>query len=276
MERKKDDLIFVLDEDIEYNNADWAPGIYPLHYHDHFECELVTAGKGRQLFNDEEFELRKNDIFLLRPIDCHQITSEGISFSHIKIRPSILPEWIIQKLHSFKNPVVFHLTDKQFDKFNTLFRMVQDEIEDKDHDQSLDIRISLLETIFTLFIRLDKDNASLYDDSVPAKVIYYLQKNNRFTQKVTLDEIAKYVGYSKFYASSIFHKQYGITIQDFIINQRIEYAKKLIIETDLSITEIFIESGFASTSNFYSKFIKSVGCSPLKFRRDNKQQRSAQ
>ena len=103
-------------------------------------------------------------------------------------------------------------------------------------------------------------------------LIYYLQKNNRFTQKVTLDEISKYVGYSKFYTSSMFHKQYGMTIQEFIINQRIEYAKKLIIETDLSITEIVIESGFTSTSNFYSKFIKCVGCSPLQFRKDNKPQ----
>ena len=128
-----------------------------------------------------------------------------------------------------------------------------------------------MEIIFTLFIRLDKDNTSLYDDSVTAKVIYFLQKNNRFTQKVSLDEIAEYVSYSKYYTSSMFHKQYGMTIQDFIINQRIEYAKRLIIETDLSITEIVLESGFASTSNFYSKFIKYTGCSPLKFKKDYKQ-----
>ena len=271
MEQKRDNLVFVLDDDIKFGYAEWPAGDYPLHYHDHFEFELGTSGKGRQIFNGEEFELKKNDIFLLRPIDYHQIISEGISFSHIKVKPSILPGWIIQKLHSFKNPIVFHLTDKQYDKFYFLFKMINDEIENKDHDKSLDIRIALVEMIFTLFIRLDKNNTSLYDDSVSAKVIYFLQKNNRFTQKVSLDEIAEYVGYSKFYTSTIFHKQYGITIQDFIINQRIEYAKKLIIETDLSITEIVIESGFESTSNFYSKFIKCVGCSPLKFRKNHKQ-----
>lgn len=272
MEQKKDNIVFVLESDVKFDYAEWPKGDYPLHYHDHFEFELVTSGKGRQMFNGEEFELTKNDIFLLRPIDWHQITSDGISFAHIKVKPSILPGWIIQKLHSLKNPIVFHLTDKQFDKFNFLFKMVKDETEDNNHEKSLDIRVALVEMIFTLFIRLDKNNVSLYDDSVPAKVIYYLQKNNRFTQKVSLDEISKYVGYSKFYTSSIFHKQYGITIQDFIINQRIEYAKKLIIETDLSITEIVIESGFASTSNFYSKFIKYVGCSPLQFRKNNKVQ----
>lgn len=270
MDQKRDNLVFILDEEIKFDSAVWAPGIYPLHYHNHFEFELITAGKGSQIFNGEKFELAKNDIFLLRPTDYHQVTSEGITISHIKVKPSILPEWIIQKLHSFKNPIVFHLTDKQFEKFNFLFKMLKDETEENNNNNSLDIRFTLVETIVTMFIRLGMANTSLYDDSVPAKVIYFLEKNNRFTQKVSLDEISKYVGYSKFYTSSIFHKQCGITIQDFIINHRIEYAKKLIIETDLSITEIVIESGFASTSNFYSKFIKYVGCSPLKFRKDNK------
>ena len=270
MDQKKENLVFILDEEIKFDSAVWAPGNYPLHYHNHFEFELITAGKGSQIFNGEKFELAKNDIFLLRPTDYHQVTSEGITISHIKVKPSILPEWIIQKLHSFKNPIVFHLTDKQFEKFNFLFKMLKDETEENNNNNSLDIRFTLVETIVTMFIRLGMANTSLYDDSVPAKVIYFLEKNNKFTQKVSLDEISKYIGYSKFYTSSIFHKQCGITIQDFIINHRIEYAKKLIIETDLSITEIVIESGFASTSNFYSKFIKYVGCSPLKFRKDNK------
>ena len=57
--------------------------------------------------------------------------------------------------------------------------------------------------------------------------------------------------------------------------QRVEYAKKLILETNLSITEIIMECGFVSTSNFYSKFIKYVGCSPLKFRKDENNKKSA-
>ena len=65
----------------------------------------------------------------------------------------------------------------------------------------------------------------------------------------------------------MFHKQYGMTIQEFIITLRIEYAKKQIIETNSSMTEIIMECGFTSTSNFYSKFVKYVGCSPLQFKK---------
>ena len=49
-----------------------------------------------------------------------------------------------------------------------------------------------------------------------------------------------------------------------------EYAKKLILETNYSMTDIIVECGFTSISNFYSKFIDRVGCSPLKFKKINK------
>ena len=79
-QEKKDNLVFILDGDIKFDYAEWPEGIYPLHYHDHYEFELVTSGKGRQLFNGEEFELSKNDIFLLRPVDYHQIISNENGF----------------------------------------------------------------------------------------------------------------------------------------------------------------------------------------------------
>ena len=151
----------------------------------------------------------------------------------------------------------------------SILKILNHELENKESN-TLDIKANLIELLFVMYLRLDKDNLANADDSVVSKVIYFLLRNNRFTEKVTLDEIAEYVGYSKFYTSSIFHKQYGTTIQEFIIIQRIEYAKKLILETNYSMTEIIMECGFSSTSNFYSKFVKYVGCSPLKFKQQNK------
>lgn len=267
-----DSFVYTIGEDIEVDNAFWKSGDYPLHYHNHFELEIVLDGSGLQLFNNEEFEMKKGDIYLLRPIDSHKIHSDGITIKNIHLKANVLPKWILQKLHSFKNPVVFHLDDNQFQKFNQLFDLLEEENRNKSNE--IDVRMDVIEIIFANFIRLAKNDISLYGDGVTSKVTYYICKNNRFTQKIALDEIAKYAGYSKYYISSVFHKQYGITIQEFIIMQRVEYAKKLILETDLSITEIIMECGFASTSNFYSKFIKYVGCSPLQFRKEvkNKQE----
>ena len=247
----------------------WESGDYPLHYHDDYEMEIVTVGSGSQIMNGNTFELKEKDVFLLKPLDYHKIHSDKIGFAHIRVREELLPKWIVKRLSSFKNPSVFHLSDQEYESLMSILKILNHELENKESN-TLDIKANLIELLFVMYLRLDKDNLANADDSVVSKVIYFLLRNNRFTEKVTLDEIAEYVGYSKFYTSSIFHKQYGTTIQEFIIIQRIEYAKKLILETNYSMTEIIMECGFSSTSNFYSKFVKYVGCSPLKFKQQNK------
>ena len=115
----------------------------------------------------------------------------------------------------------------------------------------------------------DKQKVNAKVDNIISKILCFLQKNNHFVDKITLDEITDNIGYSKYYTSYIFHKIYGITIQEFIINQRIEYAKKMMLETNYSISEIISECGFSSSSNFYAKLYQKVGCPPLKFKKQN-------
>ena len=256
-------IVLVLDKDIAVDFHDWEPDDYALHYHDHFELEIVTKGQGSQIFNGETFSLEKNDIFLTRPLDYHKIHSDGISFASVNIKPGILPKWLLTKLHSFKNPKQFHLNDEEYEKFIFLISMLDKEKEEKDIFR---INIDIVELLLKMFLKLNKED-QFEDDAFVSKVVYYLQQNNRFTQKVSLEDIANYVGYSKYYTSSMFHKKYGMTIQDFILNLKIEYSKKLMIETNYSITEIILESGFSSISNFYTIFTKIVGCTPLKFKK---------
>ena len=270
MQRKVENrIVMFLDDDIGVGEPNfWPEGDYPLHYHDHYEMEIVISGNGSQLFNGEICNIKEKDMYLLRPLDYHKIYSKGIYIRGFSVKPSVLPKWIVKRLHAMKNPAIIHLKDEDYQKFLNLYDLLYREIHEK-HEPFFDTKANLVEIIYSYFLRLD-ESSSLTQDNAATKVIYYLKKNNRFTEKVTLDEIAEAIGYSKFYTSSAFHKQYGTTIQDYIINQRIEYAKKLMLETNYSMTEIIMECGFSSTSNFYSKFIERVGCSPLKFKKQNK------
>ena len=268
MNSDEKNILMTINEDIKIESGDWPAKDYPMHYHDHFEMELVVKGHGYQYFNGQTMELKEGDLFLLRPLDYHKIHSDEISFKHIKVKPSILPKWLLKRLHAIKNPIVNHLSQEDYKKFNYLFTLIEEEIN-TEHDEFLDNRINLVVTLFNYYLRLVEQKTNAKVDDVISKILYFLQKNNHFVDKVTLDEIAENVGYSKYYTSYVFHKIYGITIQDFIINQRIEYAKKMMLETNYSINEIIYECGFPSSSNFYAKFYQKVGCSPLKFKKQN-------
>ena len=266
MSQEDENYVIRLYDDVKVDFREWESGDYPLHYHDHFEMEIVTSGKGSQILNGQNFSLEKGDLFLMRPLDFHKIHSDGIGFVCINVRPTTIPKWIRIKLQTINKPVICHLNEEDYNTFIFLTKLLQQEAEDKYID-SFSIRSNTISLLFSLLLK--QFRSDLLNDDIVSKIIYYLQKDYRFTKKVSLDEIANYVGYSKYYTSSVFHKKYGITIQDFIINLKIEYAKKLLLETDYSITEIIMESGFSSTSNFYSIFIKMVGCSPMEFKKQN-------
>ena len=262
--QENEKYIIPLKDDAKVDFHEWEAGDYPLHYHDHYEMELVISGSGSQILNGENFKLEKGDVFLLRPLDFHKIHSDGIEFVCLNINPSIVPKWIISKLNSMKQAVVCHLSDEDYDNFICLINVLNKEINEKSNDLYL-IKTTTVSLIFSLFLKQNKGN--ILDDDIVLRVIYYLQKDYRFTKKVSLDEIANYLGYSKYYTSTKFHKKYGMTIQDFIINLKIEYSKKLLVESNYSITEIIMESGFSSLSNFYAIFRKIVGCTPLEFKK---------
>jgi AraC-like DNA-binding protein len=180
-----------------------------------------------------------------------------------------MQKWVLKKIYALKNPIVFHLNDEEYVQFINLFDLLNKELVEK-HPNNLETTSLLCELIYTYFFRLDKSEETKSESVFANRIMYFLQHDNHFTQKVTLQEIADYAGYSKFYTSTMFHKLYGITIQQFIINLRIEYAKKLINKTDFSITEIALECGFYSSSNFYLQFTKIVGDSPLQYKKKMK------
>lgn len=259
-------IMMVLDKTIAINTQRWNIGDYPPHYHDHFEMELVVDGKGKQILNGIEYELNKGDIYLMRPLDYHKIHSDGIELTTINVKSDILAKWMLMRIHSIKNQKVYHLPEEDFNRIIFLTNFLKNEV--KKENDIYNLATNIIEMIFAIFLRNAKNDFSQKDDFA-SKIVYYLQKNNCFTKKVTLEEISKYVGYSKYYTSTAFHKNFGITIQDFLINLRVEYAKKLLLETNFSIEEIVKQCGFVSVSNFYNNFTKLTGYTPLKFKKKN-------
>lgn len=264
---KKDKIYFGSEETVAFTERFWEKKEYPLHYHNCYEMELILDGSGYQIVNGEMVELHKQSFYIIRPLDHHQIVSDGITIANISLSEESIPKWCLKTLFAQKTCAVLRLDDDNFEKIAGLFSLVKKEYEmQKKYFQET---ISLIcELIFTYYFRLIIDEEEDKSFDFLKRVLYYLQHNRRFTEKVTLEDIAQYASYSKYYTSSMFHKLYGMTIQEFIVTLRIEYAKKLLLESDLPITDIVLESGFASNSNFYLQFTKLVGISPTQYRKN--------
>ncbi len=92
------------------------------------------------------------------------------------------------------------------------------------------------------------------------KVHSYIEEN--IFRNFTLDEIARDVGFSISSLQRHFKATYGTTVVDYIRNQKLSFAKKLIEQDHISITEAAYCIGYANPSSFTTAFKRAFGYPP--------------
>ena len=75
------------------------------------------------------------------------------------------------------------------------------------------------------------------------------------------------LGHSYGYLSNLFSEVTYTSVENFIILQRIEYAKSLMINTDLSLTEIAFKLQYSSVAHLSTQFKNTTGITPTTFQR---------
>ncbi len=94
--------------------------------------------------------------------------------------------------------------------------------------------------------------------------IHYI--NQHYKENISLEDVSKEINLSTSYFSAIFKEETGLSFTHYINNLRIDAAKKMLMDTDVSLLDISLELGFGSQSYFSSVFKKNVAMSPKQFR----------
>lgn len=95
--------------------------------------------------------------------------------------------------------------------------------------------------------------------------------NENYHQKIHVDDISEMIGVSKGYLSRIFHRDTGISIQDYIQKIRVEKAANLLKYSQASLSQISDYVCFHSQSHFGSVFKKYMHMTPKQYRDRYKQ-----
>jgi AraC-like DNA-binding protein len=108
-----------------------------------------------------------------------------------------------------------------------------------------------------------EDTANAYQQAVE-RVIRHMKAH--LPEPLDLDAIAEIAAISKFHFVRIFDELTGTTPHHFLACLRMQHAKELLLHSDLSITELCMEVGYASLGSFSKTFSFLVGMSPQQFR----------
>ena len=106
-------------------------------------------------------------------------------------------------------------------------------------------------------------NGKNYEVVVKAK--RYIE--NHFDAQIKLKDIARSVHLSEIYFHNIFTKSVGISPHQYLIDCRIENAKKLLWKSDIPICEVAEKSGFGCQQYLNKIFKKETGMTPVSYRK---------
>lgn len=237
-------------------------GIKEHSHKDYFHLFYFVKGSGVFLINEDRYDITPGICFLLPPDTRHGLeasTEDDLSSYEIKFTVEDT-----RFLNYFKKETV--LTDKG-DFLKTCIKFIQKNGLSHNPAKSRSTNhfmCALLTAIAEGTGSPEQKNSELIDTSEfsPAviRIITYIEEN--YMHHIYLNDIAEYVEYNRNYMCSVFKKETGITVVDYLNYVRIRKACEYILYSDISFSQICYRVGFLNLSHFNRTFKKLVGTTP--------------
>lgn len=103
-----------------------------------------------------------------------------------------------------------------------------------------------------------------HENQLAVRAQNYIQEN--FQKDLSLDEVSRQLNLSPYYFSKLFKEETGSNFVEYVTNLRIEKAKELLVQENLSMKEICAEVGYSDPNYFSRIFKKCVGVTPTEYR----------
>lgn len=87
--------------------------------------------------------------------------------------------------------------------------------------------------------------------------------------------LAQHLHHDYSYLSNLFSQVEGITVEQYIIQQKIEKTKELLLYDELSLSQIAVQLGYSSTAHLSAQFKKITGLTPSQFKKLGRQSRKS-
>lgn len=253
---------------------------YEMHWHTALEIILPINNYydaiARQIF----YHLLPGDILIIPSGEMHRLIAPESGRRFIYMFDSS-----IMKLKGFSSiqsilsqPLL--ITKNAFPKiYNELYNiLIQMQYEYFAQNTYAELTIySLLLNFFTSLGYNHIDSTNPFPNACPNKNKEYVKKfhelleyiDAHYMDELKLDDMANMVGFSKYHFSRLFQQYTNFSFVSYVNYRRLKIAEELLMQPDLTVTDVAIQSGFNSISTFNRLFRKEKNCTPSEYRAMN-------
>lgn len=249
---------------------------YPTHWHNSIEIIYVLKGSLQIKIDTDSFTLNEREVEIINSDESHEIQS----LEDNKVLIFNIDPFFFEKYYKDINNIFFYTNSNddedqngsEYEELKTLLSQMLCEYVQKleDYDEEIEeLLITLLYHLVNNFHYLTYEKEELKEKTDQLARYHRISKYiyNNYNNNITLQEIAKKEFLSTHYLSHEIKYATGYSFTDLINLTRIEESIKLLLDSDMSISEISDEIGFSHVRYFNKNFKYYFGCTPLQYRK---------
>ncbi len=255
----------------------------PMHWHDEFEINYITEGSAEFICGDEKITAYKGDVVIIQPNILHSIyTNSRQVYDTLVFSASVFGE---SQTDRYIKKCILPLVDGSLrikvhiNPEHCYYQEIIITVENifscaRGNSPHLDMlmRSEILRLFWLLETDSEEGRKSVDETSeVIRQALVYIEEH--FSESISIRQLADSVHLSESYFMNQFKRCVGLSASEYISQYRINYACKKIADTPENIADIAFDSGFRNLSNFNRQFLKTVGCTPLAYRKKSIKQR---
>ena len=259
----------------------FAEGYLDWHWHDYFEINYVTSGKLHYLIENKEYVLKEGEAVFINAGRLHRgYTEEQDQMSHTVVFGGDLfcsdtsSEWYHTYVKNFVdsdiNGVVLSPYIPWMKQILDKLKKLYEEYQKGSAMSRLFAKGYLCEIYAEIWKQTAHDSRPTAMDTEKMKrmriLLSYIAQN--YMNPITLKDLASRIGLSETECSRFFNKQMKQTPFAYLVRYRIERSCELLVNSDKTISEIALQSGFNSFSYYSKCFRRIMHCTPLEYRQN--------
>lgn len=223
---------------------------------------FVLSGQGRVQVGSQAFIARQGDVFIL-PAGCyHEVASDPNhkeQWSYIWL--NISGNWILKVLEAYQ--LLAHVVTSD-SGLESLFKEAIESANEKSvEEMHSELQIILMRISVSLSETLRKRGEAL------TSTVYAIKQllDNSILHPFDSTQLSAQIGISTKQMNRLFKREVGTTIYNYVIDKKIESAKLMLLDTQLTISNIGYKLGYVDPHYFSNLFHSKTGVRPSVFRK---------
>ena len=253
--------------DMIFNTDTYENSSFCAHFHRSYELIYVMDGEFHLIIDGKNYTLHKGDFALALPYQIHSWEIDG-GIAHICVFSEKYVKSFAKATEDRigESPVfrVSAITEEYYKKM-LIEKFPKHHFNLPPPENSMPIKSALYGILYEYLEATALKKADRHtSEGLTVEILDYVSAH--FNEGISLGSIADALGYSYQHISRVFNQKINTPFKDFLNFYRLEYAKQLLTESDMSIAEVAHESGFQSIRNFNLVCMKLSGKTPREIR----------